>query len=28
VEWMRARLDADLPGADVIVPVPGVEIEL
>jgi Cft2 family RNA processing exonuclease len=28
VEWMRAQLDADLPGADVIVPVPGVEIEL
>jgi Cft2 family RNA processing exonuclease len=28
VEWMRAQLDADLPGADVIVPAPGVEIEL
>ena len=28
VEWMRAQLDADLPGADVIVPAPGVELEL
>jgi Cft2 family RNA processing exonuclease len=28
VEWMRAQLATDLPGADVIVPVPGVEIEL
>src|SRR5262245_43712684 len=28
VEWMRAQLNADLPGADVIVPAPGVEIEL
>jgi Cft2 family RNA processing exonuclease len=28
VEWMRAQLDADLPGADVIVPVPGMELEL
>ena len=28
VEWMRAQLDADLPGADVIVPAPGVEVEL
>src|SRR6184192_3981952 len=26
VEWMRAQLDADLPGADVIVPAPGVEV--
>src|SRR5439155_1432213 len=28
VEWMHAQLDADLPGADVIVPAPGVEVEL
>ena len=28
VEWMRAQLATDLPDADVIVPVPGVEIEL
>jgi len=28
VEWMRAKLATDLPGADVIVPVPGVELEL
>jgi len=28
VEWMSAQLATDLPGADVIVPVPGVEIEL
>jgi Cft2 family RNA processing exonuclease len=28
VEWMRAQLDADLPETDVIVPVPGVELEL
>lgn len=28
VEWMRAKLSADLPGSEVIVPTPGVEIEL
>ena len=28
VEWMRAQLATDLPGADVIVPAAGVEIEL
>ena len=28
VEWMRARLGADLPSSDVIVPTPGVELEL
>lgn len=28
VEWMRAKLAADLPGTEVIVPTPGVEIEL
>jgi Cft2 family RNA processing exonuclease len=28
VEWMRAKLTVDLPGAEVIVPAPGVEIEL
>ena len=28
VEWMRAQLDADLPDTDVIVPEPGVELEL
>jgi Cft2 family RNA processing exonuclease len=28
VEWMRAQLDSDLPGADVTVPAPGVELEL
>jgi Cft2 family RNA processing exonuclease len=28
VEWMRARLSAELPNSDVIVPTPGVEIEL
>jgi len=28
VEWMRARLSAHLPGSDVIVPTPGVEVEL
>jgi Cft2 family RNA processing exonuclease len=28
VEWMRARLAADLPNCDVIVPIPGVEVEL
>jgi Cft2 family RNA processing exonuclease len=28
VEWMRARLVADLPNSEVIVPTPGVEIEL
>ena len=28
VEWMRATLAADLPDSDVIVPMPGVEIEL
>ena len=28
VEWMRAKLVADLPGTEVIVPTPGVELEL
>jgi len=28
VEWMRQRLTADLPNCDVIVPTPGVEVEL
>jgi Cft2 family RNA processing exonuclease len=28
VEWMRARLAADLPNSEAIVPTPGVEIEL
>ncbi len=28
VEWMRTKLNADLPGSEVIVPTPGVEIEL
>jgi hypothetical protein len=28
VEWMRATLSAELPNAEVIVPLPGVEIEL
>ncbi len=28
VEWMRAKLVVDLPGTEVIVPAPGVEIEL
>jgi len=28
VEWMRAKLIVDLPGAEVIVPAPGMEIEL
>jgi len=28
VEWMRAKLTVDLPGAEVIVPTPGVELEL
>jgi len=28
VEWMRARLDVDLPDTDMIVPPPGAEIEL
>lgn len=28
VEWMRAKLVADLPGTEVIVPTPGVEMEL
>jgi Cft2 family RNA processing exonuclease len=28
VEWMRATLTVDLPGTEVIVPTPGVEIEL
>lgn len=28
VEWMRARLAADLPSSDVIVPTPGMECEL
>ena len=28
VEWMRAQLDADLPDTDVIVPEPGVELDL
>jgi Cft2 family RNA processing exonuclease len=28
VEWMRARLTADLPNSEIIVPTPGVETEL
>ena len=28
VEWMRATLSAELPGTEVIVPTPGVELEL
>src|SRR5947207_2793423 len=28
VEWMRAQLAAELPSSDVIVPTPGVELEL
>jgi Cft2 family RNA processing exonuclease len=28
VEWMRAKLVAELPGAEVIVPTPGLEMEL
>ena len=28
VEWMRAQLVAELPGSEVIVPTPGVEMEL
>jgi Cft2 family RNA processing exonuclease len=28
VEWMRARLTLDLPNSEIIVPTPGVEIEL
>jgi Cft2 family RNA processing exonuclease len=28
VEWMRATLLATLPGSEVIVPTPGVELEL
>jgi Cft2 family RNA processing exonuclease len=28
VEWMRSRLSLDLPNSDIIVPVPGVEVEL
>jgi Cft2 family RNA processing exonuclease len=28
VEWMRAKLIVDLPNTEVIVPTPGVEIEL
>ncbi len=28
VEWTRARLAAELPGSEVIVPTPGVEMEL
>lgn len=28
VEWMRARLSADLPTSEIIVPTPGVELEL
>ena len=28
VEWMRAKLSSDLPKAEVIVPTPGIEIEL
>jgi Cft2 family RNA processing exonuclease len=28
VEWMRATLAADLPNSEVIVPAPGVELEL
>jgi Cft2 family RNA processing exonuclease len=28
VEWMRATLAAELPGSEVIIPVPGMELEL
>jgi hypothetical protein len=28
VEWTRAQLTVELPGSEVIVPTPGVEIEL
>jgi Cft2 family RNA processing exonuclease len=28
VEWMRASLSNELPGSEVIVPTPGVELEL
>jgi len=28
VEWMRAQLAAELPSSDVIVPTPGVELEM
>jgi Cft2 family RNA processing exonuclease len=28
VEWMRARLTLDLPNSEIIVPTPGVEVEL
>jgi len=28
VEWMRARLASDLPNSEIIVPTPGIEIEL
>jgi Cft2 family RNA processing exonuclease len=28
VEWMRARLASDLPNSEIVVPTPGVEIEL
>jgi Cft2 family RNA processing exonuclease len=28
VEWMRSRLSLDLPNSDIIVPPPGVEMEL
>jgi Cft2 family RNA processing exonuclease len=28
VDWFRAQVTADLPGTDVIVPVPGVPVEL
>jgi Cft2 family RNA processing exonuclease len=27
-EWMRARLASDLPNSEIIVPTPGVELEL
>jgi Cft2 family RNA processing exonuclease len=28
VEWMRATLAAELPGSEVIIPMPGMELEL
>ena len=28
VEWMRARLSGQLPNSEVIVPTPGIEVEL
>ena len=28
VEWMRARLAADLPNSEIVIPMPGVELEL